>query len=98
MKELPALGFVQPTSFQSIPHSNKLEFADCSLQAEQKPVVGILRVVNALLIGQDCSEDATHLQKIVPIPVIAGDAAHLDPQDQADVLHGNFGQDAMKTA
>jgi hypothetical protein len=98
MKERAALGFVQPTSFQSIPHSNKLEFADCTLQAEQEPVVGILWVVDTVLIGQDCSEDGTHLQKIVPIPVVAGDAAHLDPQNQADMLHGNFGQDAMKSA
>ena len=98
VKELAALGLVQPASFQSISHSNKLEFADRSLQAEQEPVVGVLRVVNAVLVGQDRSEDGTHLQEIVPIPVVAGDAAHLDPEDQADMLHGNFGQDAMKSA
>ena len=98
VKEFAALGLVQPASFQSIPHSNKLEFADRSLQTEKKPVVGILRVVDAVLVGEDRPEDGTHLQEIVPILVVAGDAAHLDPEDQADMLHGNFGQEALKSA
>jgi hypothetical protein len=92
------LTLVQPTSFQSVSHSNELEFADLSLEAEQAPVFGILRVVNAVLVGQDRSEDGTHLQKIVPIPVVAGDPAHLDPQDQPDVLHFNLSQEAVKSA
>ena len=98
MKEFAALGLVQPASLQSISHSNKLKFADRSLQAEQEPVVGVLRVVDAVLVREERPEDGTHLQKIVPIPVVAGDAAHLDPEDQADMLHGNFGQEALKSA
>ena len=98
VKELAALGLVQPASFQSIPHSNKLKFADCPLQAEQKPVVGILRVVDAVLVREDRPEDGTHLQEIVPILVVAGDPAHLDAEDQADMLHGNLGQEALKSA
>jgi hypothetical protein len=34
---------------------------------------------------------------MMPILVVAGHAAHLDPQDQADMIHGNFGHDAMKS-
>ena len=34
----------------------------------------------------------------MPILVVAGDAAHLDPEDQADMLHGNFGEEALKSA
>ena len=98
VKELAALGLVQPASFQSISHSNKLKFADRSLQAEQEPVVGVLRVVDAVLVREDRPEDGTHLQEIVPIPVVAGDAAHLDPEDQADMLHGNLGQEALESA
>ena len=96
MKELAALGLVQPASLQSISHSNKLEFADRSLQTEQEPVVGVLRVVDAVLVREDRPEDGAHLQEIVPILVVAGDAAHLDPEDQADMLHGNFGQEALE--
>ena len=98
VKEFAALGLVQPSSFQSIPHSNKLEFADGSLQAEQEPVVGVLRVVDAVLVREDRPEDGTHLQEIVPILVVAGDPAHLDPEDQADMLHGNLGQEALESA
>ena len=98
VEELAALGLVQPASFQSISHSNKLEFADGSLQAEQEPVVGILGVVDAVLVREQRPEDGTHLQEIMPILVVAGDAAHLDPEDQADMLHGNFGQEALESA
>ena len=98
VKEFAALGLVQSASLQSIPHGNKLKFADGSLQAEQEPVVGVLRIVDAILVREDRPEDGTHLQQIVPILVVAGDAAHLDPEDQADMLHRNFGQEALKSA
>ena len=98
VKELAALGLVQPASFQSISHSNKLEFADGPFQAEQEPVVGILGIVDAVLVREQRPEDGTHLQEIMPILVVAGDAAHLDPEDQADMLHGNLGQDALESA
>ena len=81
LEEFAAPGLVQPATLQSIPHSNKLEFADRALQAEQEPVVGVLRIVHAVLVGEDRPEEGAHLQEIVPIPVVAGDAAHLDAED-----------------
>ena len=98
VKEFATLGLVQAASLQSISHSNKLKFTDGSVQAEQKPVVGVPRVVDAVLVREECPEDGTHLQKSVPILVVAGDPAHLDPEDQADMLHSNFGQEALKSA
>jgi hypothetical protein len=32
---------------------------------------------------------------MMPILVVAGHAAHLNPQDQAGMIHGHFGQDAV---
>ena len=92
VEEFAAPGLVQPATLQSIPHSNKLEFADRALQAEQEPVVGVLWVVHAILVREESPEDGAHLQEVVPIPVVAGDTAHLDAEDQADMLHGNLGQ------
>src|SRR5271166_3652131 len=97
MEELAALCLVQPTSFQAVSHRNKLKFADGALQAEQEPVVGIPGIIDTILVRQQCPKDSTHLQKIMPILVVAGDAAHLDSQDQADMLHGNFGEDSLKS-
>jgi hypothetical protein len=34
---------------------------------------------------------------MVPVFVTAGQSTHLDPDDQADVLHRNFGEDALKS-
>jgi hypothetical protein len=71
---------------------------DCSFQSEEEPVVGILRVVDAVLVREDRPEYGTHLQQIVPILVVAGNPAHLDAEDQADVIQGNLGQEALEAA
>ena len=86
--QLAPLGLAQPAAFQSIMHEHYLIFADGSLKAQKEAVVGIAGVIDAILVRQDRSEDRTHLHEMMPILVVAGDAAHLDPQDQADMIHG----------
>jgi hypothetical protein len=35
---------------------------------------------------------------VLPILVAPAQPAHLDTEDQTDMLHGNFGRDAVKSA
>jgi len=35
---------------------------------------------------------------MMPVFVATGQPTHLDPENQTDVLHGNFGHDAVKSA
>lgn len=72
-------------------------FAHGPLQSQEEAVVGIAGVVDAVLVCQDGSANRTYLQKMMLILVVAGHAAHRDPQDDADMIHGNFGQEAMKS-
>ena len=57
-----------------------------------------LRVVDAVLVGEERPEDGAHLQEVVPILVVAGEAAHLDAEDQADMVHGHLGQQPLESA
>src|SRR5262249_26068657 len=98
VKEFAALSLVKSATLQSISHSNQLKFADDSRQAEQEPAVGIHGIIAANLVREQRPEASTHLQKIMPLFVVSGDAAHLDSDDQTDVLHGNFGEEALKSA
>src|SRR5262249_19443582 len=96
-KQRAPFGLVQPVAFQSIMHENQLIFTNGSLKAQDETVLGVTRVIDAVLVRQQRSEDGTHLHEMMPILVVAGHAAHLDPQDQADMIQGNFGQDAVKS-
>ena len=98
LEQLTAQGLVEPATLQAVPHDDQLIFTHDPTEPEQQSIVGVIGVVDTVFIRQDRSDDGTHLQEIVPIPVVAGDAAHLDPEDQANMLHRNFGQDATKSA
>jgi hypothetical protein len=91
VEELTALGLVQSASLQSYSHSYMFAFDDCTLQSEQEPVVAVLRVVDTILIREDGPEEGAHFQEVIPISVIAGDAAHLDAEDEADMLRCHLG-------
>ena len=90
-------GLVQPVALQPVVHENQLIFTDGPLEAQQEAVLGVAGVVEAILVRQQGPEDRAHLHEMMPILVVAGHAAHLDPQDQADMIHGNLGQEAMES-
>ena len=75
----------------------QLHFRDLALQAEDEPVVGVGRVVDAVLVGQQGAEEAADLQQVVPVLAGSGEPAHLQAQDQPDVVHGDLGQQALET-
>jgi hypothetical protein len=52
-------------------------------------------VVDAVLVGQQ-GEEGAQLDEVVPVRVGPRQAAHLQPQDQADVVHGNLGQQVLE--
>jgi hypothetical protein len=55
-------GLIAPSPVQSISHGDQLEFTDRSLQAEQETIIGIIRVVDPILVGQDRTEHGTQFQ------------------------------------
>ena len=84
-------------ALESIVHDHNLIFTDVSFQSQEQAIVGIAGIVDAILVRQKCSEDSTHLQKMMPIGAAACNAAHFDPHDQANMVHGNLGEEALKS-
>ena len=74
----------------------QLGLAHRPLQAQQQPVVVIARVVEAVQVGQQCVEQGTVLQQVMPVAARAGQAAHLDAQVDADVVEADLGQEPLE--
>ena len=54
-------------SYQAAADSMQLQFRNLALQPENEPVVGVGRVVDAVLVGQQRAEDTAYLQEMVPV-------------------------------
>ena len=65
-------------------------------QTEQKPVVVVGRVVQPVLIRQDGAKQGAQLEQLVPVLARAGQPAHLQPEDQPDMVEADFREQARK--
>ena len=71
--------------------------ADRPINAQQKLVIVVGRIIQAVGVGQERAEaKRTWFQELIPVFAGAGQAAHLQPEDQPDVIHRNFGQQALE--
>src|SRR5262245_30413520 len=43
------------------------------------------------------AENKAKIEVRIDRSLVLGDPTHFDPKDQTDMLHGNFGEDAMKS-
>lgn len=64
----------------TLAQDGQFHLAHRALHAQKKPVVGQLRVVHAVLIGQQAPHQAAELQQRVPVPAVAGEPRRLDGQ------------------
>src|SRR6516162_8598495 len=61
MKHLAALGLIVATTVQAITHRMQLDLAHRALKSQQHPVVGLARIIDTVLVGQQRAEDGTQL-------------------------------------
>ena len=54
------------------------------------------RVVDRVGVGQEHAEAGAELEQLVPVAVGAGQPAHLQAEDQADVVEGDLGQEPLE--
>lgn len=54
------------------------------------------RVVQAVLITQQGAKHRAKLKQLVPVLARPGEPAHLQAEDQPDVIESNFGKEALK--
>ena len=74
----------------------QLRLAHRALEPQQQPVVVIGRVVEPVLVGQQGPEDGAQLQELVPVLVGARQAAHLQAEDDADVVQADLGEQVLE--
>ena len=79
-------------------HRTKFIFTHGSLKPQEETVVRISWVVKTVLVPQEVFELSEHISKMMPVLYWSGPTdSSPDPDDQTDVLHGNFGDDAVKS-
>jgi hypothetical protein len=54
------------------------------------------RVVEAIVVGEQDAEDRTQLDDLVPILARAGQPAHLQAEDQPDMVEADLGEQALE--
>ena len=82
---------VEPAAFQAVPHHRWLDLADGAPQA-QEAVVRVGRVVQPVLAGRQDAEYRTDLDELVEILRGPHQAAHLQAEDDPDVVERHLGQ------
>ena len=65
-------------------------------EPEQEPVVVIGRVVQPILVGEQDAEHRTQFDELMPVLARAGQPAHLQAEDQPDVVETDFGEQPLK--
>ena len=65
-------------------------------ESEQQPVVVIGRIVEPILVGQQDSEDRAQFDELMPILARAGQPAHLQAEDQPDMVQADLGEQALE--
>ena len=95
-EQLAAAGLVQLALVHPLLEDVKLRLAHHPVQAEQEPVVVVGRVVDPVGVGQQHAEAGAQLQQLVPVLARAGQPAHLQAEDQPDVVEGDLGQQPLE--
>src|SRR5262249_59664608 len=73
----------------------KFIFVEASLQPEKQPVITVPRRIDRLLINQHRIDHATHLDQLLPVPAVAGEARDLAGTHSADLGEKYFCEHAL---
>src|SRR5215831_3853826 len=74
----------------------KFIFVEASLQPEKQPVIPVPRRIDRLLINQHRIDNAAHLDQLLPVPAVAGEARDLAGTHGADLAETYFCDHALE--
>ncbi|ANT54604.1 hypothetical protein A6B35_31905 (plasmid) [Mesorhizobium amorphae CCNWGS0123] len=79
--------------------TQKIEFAlvEAALQSQQQPVITLTRRIDRLLIDQHGIDDAAHLDELLPVTAVAGEARYFPRRDRTDLAEANFGYHSVES-
>ena len=63
---------------RTLAQNRQLHLAHRALHAEQQSIVGMARIVDAVLVDDQCADETAELQQRVPVPAVAGEPRRLD--------------------
>ena len=75
----------------------EFELADLALHAEQQTIVGVARIVDAILVDDACLDETAELEKMVPVPAVARDPRSLETKHGSNVPGAQPGDEALET-
>ena len=79
-EQLATLRFVAAAAQQAIPQRHQFIFAHGASHAQEKPIVAVQGIVDAILIAEQGVEDATHVDELMPVLVGSRQPAEFQPQ------------------
>ncbi len=89
MKQFATLSLVHPAPLQAHFHRMQFHLGDNPLQAQNETIIGILGIEHSIFVGDQCIEDRADLKQIVPIFGVPGQTAHLQSENNAELLIGH---------
>jgi hypothetical protein len=81
---------------QATAAGEELRFGNGPLHPEQEPVIGVTRIIDGAVVGQERSSDGTDLDQAMPVDRGASQAGGLKGQDHADVATTDVGQQCLE--
>ena len=95
--EFAATGLLVASGKRALAQKIKLVLVETSLEPQQQSVVAVPGRVDRLLIDKNCIDDATHLDQLLPIPAVAGEARDFPSADRADLAEADLGHHPFET-
>src|SRR6266436_3697651 len=76
----------------------KVEFVliEAALQSEQQPVIALPRRIDGLLVDQHSVDNAAHLDELLPVSAVAGEARDLPRRNRADLAEADLSHHAFE--
>ena len=96
LAQLTTFGFVAQTGGQPGPDQMQLGLAHRALQPEDEPVVEVTGVIDTVGVGDQRVRQRAQVQQLVPVGVVAGQPAHLDPEDDPDLTQADIGDQLLE--
>src|SRR5215207_7008720 len=96
-EELAAARLLLQGFERALAKQRQLHLAHRALHAEQKAIVGVARVVSAILIDDQRADQAAELQQRVPVAAVAGEPRGLDRDHGADAALADGGKQLLET-
>jgi hypothetical protein len=71
-------------------------FIEAALQTEQQTVIALSRRIDGLLVDQERVDHAAHLDKLLPVAVVAGEAGDFPRSHRSDFAEADLGHHSLE--